>query len=129
MSGKNKLLPAVRRAAEVLAHADGDREYYEMYVTAWFVNAAIPGYSAEEGFVCSCSSGSGAEEQEERAAVQLLLNRAAQQADGTEIDPDMPVMVLSFQWYGNNEPVDGTVFIRLTPGEARTLYKQLNQAD
>ena len=113
----------------MLAHADGDREYYEMYVTARFVNAAIPGYSAEEGFVCSCSSGSGAEEQEERAAVQLLLNRAAQQADGTEIDPDMPVMVLSFQWYGNNEPVDGTVFIRLNPGEARTLYKQLNQAD
>ena len=61
--------------------------------------------------------------------MQLLLNRAAQQADGTEIDPDMPVMVLSFQWYGNNEPVDGTVFIRLNPGEARTLYKQLNQAD
>lgn len=129
VSGKNKLLPAVRRAAEVLAHADGDREYYEMYVTAWFVNAAIPGYSAEERVVCSCSSGSGAEEQKERAAVQLLLNRAAQQADGTEIDPDMPVMVLSFQWYGNNEPVDGTVFIRLNPGEARTLYKQLNQAD
>ena len=124
-------LAAARTAAEALNGIGQDDEAYDEFcVTARFVNADLDGYSAAERLSFSYSTYDGRDKEEsDYAKVQLLLNRAAQQEDGTEIDPTMPVMVLEFYWYGVEEPVDATVFIRLNPGEAKTIFTKLSQAN
>lgn len=131
VSQQNEQLAAVRTAAKALnAIGQGDEAYNEFWVNACFVNTDLAGYSAAERFSFSYSTYDGRDQEEsDYAKVQLLLNRAAQQEDGTEIDPTTPVMVLECYWYGAEKTVDATVFIRLNPGEAKTIFARLNYAN
>ena len=127
VSTQNKQLSAVRMAAEALNCADNETGYVEFHVIANFVNAEWTGDEAAEQLRFHYSNSSGKSEPDDRANIQMLLNRAAQQTEDTEIDPADPVLVLDLHYYGEEKSVDATVFIRLNPGEAEVILDQLKE--